>query len=165
MKLRNNTLASILFSTIETLIFILFLPIIIIFYPFYYVQKRQFDFRRKQFEQKYSAFLIEMSGKNFFCYNNREHAKNYIENKIIPHLNDGIEIVYLNGKIVQSEYDAELISSTLYKLRNYSGFPHLIKIRNGKLIDKSINNPFYNVLNLKKSTDELLNRIHCFFAE
>ena len=42
-------------------------------------------------------------------------------------------------------------------------FPHLIKIRNGKLIDKSINNAFYSVLNMNKSRTELLNKINMFF--
>ncbi len=32
-----------------------------------------------------------------------------------------------------------------------------------KLIDKSINNPFYNVLNFNKPKTELLNQINRFF--
>lgn len=132
------------------------LPIIIISMPFLY-------FQRKQFEKKYSEFLTENNGKNFFCYNNRKNSKKYIEDEIIPNLKDRIEIVYLNGRKVESEYNAEFISEALYKLKSYSGFPHLMKIRNGKLIDKSINNPFYNVLNLKKPKNELLTKINRFF--
>lgn len=120
-------------------------------------------FQRKRFEKKYSEFLTENSGKNFFCYNNRKNSKKYIEDEIIPNLTDGIEIVYLNGKKVESEYNAEFISGALYRLKSYSRFPHLMKIRNGKLIDKSINNPFYNVLNLKKDKTELLTKINLFF--
>ncbi len=120
-------------------------------------------FQRRQFEKKYSEFLIEISGKNFFCYNNRKNSKKYIEGEIIPNLTDGIEIVYLNGKKVESEYNVEFISEALYKLKSYSGFPHLMKIRNGKLIDKTINNPFYNVLNINKSKNELLAQINQFF--
>ena len=137
-------------------LFILMLPIIIISMPFLY-------FQRKRFEKKYSEFLTENNGKNFFCYNNRKNSKKYIEDEIIPNLTDGIEIVYLNGKKVESEYNAEFISEALYKLKNYSRFPHLMKIRNGKLIDKSINNPFYNVLNLNKPKNELLTKINRFF--
>ena len=132
------------------------LPIIIISMPFLY-------FQRKRFEKKHSEFLTENNGKNFFCYNNRKNSKKYIEDEIIPNLTDGIEIVYLNGKKVESEYNAEFISEALYKLKNYSRFPHLMKIRNGKLIDKSINNPFYNVLNLNKPKNELLTKINRFF--
>jgi len=120
-------------------------------------------FQRKRFEKKYTEFLNENNGINFFCYNNRKNSKNYIEKSIIPNLTDEIEIVYLNGKKIESQQNAEFISEALYKLKNYSRFPHLMKIRNGKLIDKSINNPFYNVLNLKKDKTELLTKINLFF--
>jgi len=124
--------------------------------PFLYYQ-------RKRFEKKYAEFLTQNNGKNFFCFNNRKNSKEYIENEIIPSLNDGIEIIYLNGKKVEAEYNTEFISEALYKLKNYSRFPHLMKIRDGKLIDKSINNPFYNVLNLNKDKTELLTKIYLFF--
>jgi len=120
-------------------------------------------FQRKKFEKKYSEFLTKNHGKNFFCYNNRKNSKNYIENEVIPNLTDGIEIIYLNGKKVESEYNPEFISEALYKLKNYNRFPHLMKIRNGKLVDKSVNNPFYRVLNLNKPKYELLTQINRFF--
>ncbi|MEO0528858.1 MAG: hypothetical protein AAFZ89_16620 [Bacteroidota bacterium] len=156
LKTGSNILAIILFVIIGIPIFILFSPIIIVLYPFQY-------FQRKRFEKKYSKFLAQNSGKNFFCYNNRKNSIKYIEEQIIPNLTDGIEIVYLNGKKVESEYNTEFISEALYKLKDYRRFPHLMKIRNGKLIDKSINNPFYSVLNLAKSKNELLTQIYRFF--
>ena len=141
MRKINNIFGFILLVVIGIPFTILFLPIILIFIPIGY-------FQRKKFEKKYAEFLTDNNGKNFFCYNNRKNSKNYIEDEIIPNLKSGIEIVYLNGKKVESEYNIEFISEALYKLKNYRRFPHLMKIRNGKLIDKSINNPFYNVLNL-----------------
>ncbi len=120
-------------------------------------------FQRKKFEKKYAEFLNKNNGKNFFCYNNRKNSKQYIEEDIVPNLNDGIEIVYLNGKKIKSEYNSEFISEALYGLKHYNKFPHLMKIRNGKLIDKSINNPFYGVLNMNKSKVELLTKINQFF--
>lgn len=107
--------------------------------------------------------MTENNGKNFFCYNNRKNSKKYIENEIISNLKNGIEIVYLNGKKVESEFNAVFISEALYELKNYNQFPHLMKIRNGKLIDKSVNNPSYNVLNLRKPKEELLTKINQFF--
>jgi len=104
-------------------------------------------FNRKKFEKKYAEFLAGNNGGNFFCYNNRKNSKSYIEESIIPNLDNGIEIVYLNGKKIESKYSTEFISEALYKLKSYNRFPNLMKIRNGKLIDKSINNPFYNILN------------------
>ncbi len=152
----NSILRFVLFVIIGIPIFILFLPLMIVLYPVHY-------FQRKQFENKYSEFLMENNVKNFFCYNNQKNSKKYIEDEIILNLTDGIEIVYLNGKNVELEYNAECISKALYKLKNYSHFPHLMKIWNGKLIDKSINNPFYNVLNLSKPKNKLLIQINRFF--
>lgn len=78
-------------------------------------------------------------------------------------MNNDIEIIYLNGKVIESKYPKEFISQALYKLQNYYRFPHLMKTRNGKLIDKSVNSPFYNVLNLTKPKSELLDQINYFF--
>ncbi len=139
-------------------LFILAIPLIIIFIPIKYLN-------RKRFEKKYAKFLTENNGKNFFCYNNKKNSKDYIEENIIPNLTDGIEIVYLNGKTVESDYNIEFVSEALYKLKNYNRFPHLMKIRNGKLIDKSINNPFYNILNSNKPKSKFLNQIHTFFKQ
>lgn len=157
MKLVKNILAIALFILVGIPILVLFLPVLIALYPIQY-------FRRKRFEKKYAHFLLESSGKNFFCYNNRKNAKQYIEDEIIPNLAEEIEIVYLNGKKVETAYKPEFISEVLYKLNHYNGFPHLIKIRNGKLIEKSINNPFYNILNVNKPKKELLTKINRFFA-
>ena len=83
--------------------------------------------------------------QTFFCYYTRENSKEHIEQQIIPKLGAGIEIVYLNGQKVTSKHSTEFTSQALYRLKNHNQFPHLMKIRDGKLINKSINNPFYNV--------------------
>ncbi len=132
------------------------IPFVIIGLPFLFL-------KRKKLEKKYTEYLGDNGGMNFFCYNNRKNSKAFIENEIIPNLKDGIEIVYLNGKQVESEYNKESLSEALYNLKNYSRFPHLMKIRDGKLIDKSINNLFYNVLNMNKTCADLLDEIHGFF--
>ncbi|WP_159090812.1 hypothetical protein [Aquimarina aquimarini] len=121
------------------------------------------SFCRKRFEKKYAEFLIKNDGKNFFCYNNRKNSKKYIEENILLNLPKEIDIVYLNGKKIESDYTTEFISEALYNLKNYNRFPHLLKIRNGQLIDKSINNPFYNILNLNKPKNDFLSQINRFF--
>ncbi|WP_055412932.1 hypothetical protein [Nonlabens sp. YIK11] len=144
-------------------IIIIGIPLFILAIPFMIAIIPIGHFQRKKFEKKYAVFLNKNNGKNFFCYNNRKNSKQYIEDDIIPNLNDGIEILYLNGRKIESEYNSEFISEALYGLKHYNKFPHLMKIRNGKLIDKSINNPFYGVLNMNKSKSELLNKINEFF--
>ncbi|WP_218598873.1 hypothetical protein [Polaribacter sp. NJDZ03] len=76
-------------------------------------------------------FLNENEGKNFFCYNNRKKSKDYIEKSILLSLNKDVEIVYLKGRNIESKYNKEFISEALYGLKQYSKFPHLMKIRNG----------------------------------
>ena len=100
---------------------------------------------------------------NFFCYNNRKKSKEHIEKHIIPYLDEGVQIVYLNGKKLEVENNSGFISSALYGLKNYNKFPHLMKIRNGKLFDISINNRFYNMLNQNRPKKYFLNQINTFF--
>lgn len=157
MKRVINTLGFISLLAIGIVIFVIFLPFMLAMASVSY-------FQRKRFEKKYALFLFKNNGKNFFCYNNRKNAK-YIEEEIIPGLADGVEIVYLNGKSLQTNCNAEFISEALYQLKNYNRFPHIMKIRNGQLIDKSINNPFYNVLNLNKPKNELLRQVNLFFEQ
>ena len=71
--------------------------------------------------------------------------------------------MFLNGTVVESDFDNKFISEALYKLKHYRKFPHLMKVRDGKVIDKSINNPFYEVLNMKKSKANLLSTVNEFF--
>jgi hypothetical protein len=156
VKRIKNRLASILK-------WIIGIPILVLFTPFILVISAIHYFRRKKFQKNYAEFLKQHNGKNYFCYNNRKNSKKYIENEIIPNFTGEIEIVYLNGKKIESEHHVEFISRALFKLKNYSRFPHLMKIRDGKLIDKSVNNVFYNVLNLNKPKDELVSQINRFF--
>ena len=156
MKSLKYILPSIIAVVVGIPVFVLFIPLVIITGPFVY-------FKRKRFENQYADFLINNNGADFFCYNNRENSKEYIEQQIIPELDAGIEIVYLNGQKVASNHSVEFISQALYRLKNYNQFPHLMKIRDGKLVDKSINNPFYNVLNSNKPKTELVDQINQFF--
>jgi hypothetical protein len=132
------------------------LPFIILMTPLFY-------FRQKKFEKEYSAFLIEQNGKNFFCYNNRKKSKQFIEEVIIPNLSKDIEIIHLNGRKIESKYPKEFISTILYSLKTYNKFPHLVKVRDGKLLDKSINNIFYLILNQHKPQSRLQTEINQFF--
>lgn len=156
----KNTINIIVFfflTLIGSLFFIIILPFIVISYPYTY-------YKSKKFEKQYSDFLMQNNESNFFCYNNSKKSKEFIETEIIPCLDKQIEVVYLNGKQVETEnYSKEFISNALYSLRNYSRYPHLMKIREGKLVDKSINSLFFSVKNQNKSKDKLLVEIHNFF--
>ena len=152
----KNILLIILLVIVGFPLLILSIPFLIFIFIFKYFQK-------KKFEKKYLKFLKENEGKNFFCYNNRKKSKEYLEENIITNLNKEVAIVYLNGRNIESEYNKEFISEALYGLKHYTKFPHLMKIRNGQLIDKSINNPFFGILKMNKPKAELLGEINSFF--
>ena len=156
MEKFKNILLIILLVIVGFPLLILSIPFLIFIFIFKYFQK-------KKFEKKYLKFLKENEGKNFFCYNNRKKSKEYLEENIITNLNKEVVIVYLNGRDIESEYNKAFISEALYGLKHYTKFPHLMKIRNGQLIDKSINNPFFGILNKNKPKTELLGEINHFF--
>ncbi len=103
----------------------------------------------KRFKQAYNTFLEENEGREFFCYTNREGFCNFIEEKLIPNLDDDIFIVKLEGKVPKSEFDEKFISYSLYRLNNV-GFPNVMKIVNGQFIDQSIHSEIYNAINNEK---------------
>lgn len=152
-----NILVLITLVLVGLVLFILFLPVAIIWAPVNYY------FDRKS-EKELKQYLIELGDKNFFCYNNRKDAKDYIEKELIPKLDKDIELIYLDGREPKFKYVQPQISRTLYKLKNYSRFPHLLKIRDGQMIDKSVNNEFFNTLTQNKPLDKLLGDINKFFG-
>lgn len=119
----------------------------------------------KEKKDRHKRFLLRLGSKNFFCYNNRADCKDFIETMVIPQLPSKIEIIYLNGKIPESGYPQQDISYLLFQLKNYHRFPHLIKIRNGELIDISINNDVFNIIHHKMSIQSMLNKIVQFFVD
>ncbi len=130
-------------------------PIILVIYSILYV-------RRKLFDRKYKAYLKTLEGRTFFCYNNRKDSLDFIEKRIIPQLPKDIDLIFLNGRQVVSDFDPVFISTMLYRLKHYQKFPHLVKIVNGEVIDQSINNVFYNILNQDKQINLLLEQIENF---
>jgi len=110
-----------------------------------------------------SQSFTELEGKNFFCYNNKKNVKDAIEIILLPQLSPNFEVIFLNGKTPESDYDDLLIKLIFYRFKDYSKFPHLFKIRNGEIIELSINNEFYNTIDQKKPMSGLIYIIDNFF--
>jgi hypothetical protein len=117
----------------------------------------------KKREKMYQKFIAESNGKNIFCYNNRKNSKEFIELNLTPKLPKSTEVIFLNGKLIESEINIDFAKILLSKFKKYNRFPHLIKIRDKKIIDKSINNLFYNTLNSSKSKKDLMKDVYSFF--
>lgn len=136
---------------------ILMLPLIIILLPFKWYSK-------KKFTEAYNAYLITLEGKNFFCYDNRKKGFDFIETEIIPNLPIEVEPLFLiRRKMKNEKYNLEFLSKALYSYKNFSNFPHLLKIRNGKAINTSVNNEFFNTLENKEKRIVLNRKIKKFF--
>jgi len=157
MKRDTNILGRAAAGILGLLVFIVFLPVLIIGTPLTYY----FDWRREKDLKKY---LLGLGDKNFFCYNNRTDAKDFIERELIPKLDKEVELIYLDGREPKSKYIRDKISLALYKFKNYTRFPHLLKVRDGQIIDESINNEFFNTMSQNKPMDNLLADIHKFFG-
>jgi len=140
-------------------LYILFAPLLILFLPF--IIYGYFD--NLVFNRKYNDYLQTISGTNFFCYNNRTNSKDFIEKNILPTLTPDIKVIYLDGKTPKSDYDQSFISKALYSIKDRKGFPYLLKISDGQLIDKSINNDFYNTMNQNKDIGQLSKKIISFY--
>ncbi len=140
-------------------LYILFAPLLILFLPF--MIYGYFD--NLAFNRKYKDYLHTIDGTNFFCYNNRTNSKDFIEKNILPTLTPDIKVVYLDGKTPKSEYDQSFISKALYCIKDRKGFPYLLKISDGQLLDKSINNEFYNTMNQNKDIGQLSKKIISFY--
>ena len=157
MKKLTDVLGIVLLGSVILVFAIIAIPIYLLWSPFGYY----FDWLRKR---RFEEYLLELGDKNFFCYNNRIDAKAFIEKELIPRLDQSVEILYLDGHEVKSSYFREYMSMALYSLKSYQRFPHLIKIRDGKMIDESVNNEFFNTMNQNKPLDKLLADVHSFFG-
>ena len=149
------TLIGIFYIGFKSLLFLIFLiPIYI------------FELKKEEAEEKenFKKFLSQIEGKNFFCYNNKVKGKEFIENEIVPFLNKDIEIIYLDGRTIQSnDYENKYLSKAFNGFKNYSKFPHLMKIKNGEIKDISINNEFYNAINNNGNKTKLSLKMNAFF--
>ena len=117
------------------------------------------------FRKKFRAYLQSIEGQKMFVYNSRTNSHSYIKQTILPKLPKDVELVYLNGRIPESKFERKYISHALYSIKDRKGFPYLLKIENGKIVDKSINNAFYNTKNQNKDVQLLLNQINQFYQK
>lgn len=157
MKERLKEISIIIFLLIIGItLSILFLPVIVIYFAFLF-------FQRKRFKKRYRNYLLTIEGKKFFCYNNRKNNHHYIEKNILPNLTNDIEPVFLEGKRIRNEDNREYLSHMLLNVSKRKGFPYIIKISNGKALDISMNNEFYNFKSQNKNPEDLIVLINTSF--
>jgi|GEM_PF-2394704 len=102
--------------------------------------------RQQKFNEKYLQFLRQHEGVALFCYTNRLAFCGAIESVIIPQLDKHVQIVKLIGKDPQTDLDKEYIAHMLFNLKEV-GFPNVMRIVNGRVIDRSLHRLIYNSIN------------------
>jgi hypothetical protein len=116
-----------------------------------------------EYRVKFANFLSLNDGKKFFCYTSRNNSKEIIESQILSQLDKDISIIFLDGKKPISEYPVQSISWILYRIKNI-GFPNIMKIENGKVIDISLKREFYHAINTNTIPD-FIKLLHLKFDE
>lgn len=103
----------------------------------------------KERELAYQHFLAQHEGEYFFCYTNRQQSAEMIETYLLPVLDQGIHIVKLLGRVPETRLDTSMVSYALHNLNNI-GFPNIMVVQDGKMIDHSIHHPIYAAINQKR---------------
>jgi len=155
-KKLSNTILFTLFAFFGLIILLLFSPLILIST---FINKIE----SKTLEEEYRQYLLEIDGHKLFCYNNRKHTKEFIEKQIMPILPKDVKLIFLDGRFPVSEYPHQFTSMLLYNIRNQVGFPYLLRIQEGNVLEKSINNELYNSLNQGHDTKPLYDAINNFY--
>ena len=137
-------------------------PLILIFlvqipWLIHAVVKDSFDYN------KYEDYLKTIEGTKFFCYNSKTNRHRYVKKHILHLLPSDVKIIYINGRRPITEYDSKYIKKALESIKDKKGYPYLLKIRNGKLLNKSMNEVFYNTLHEKESIETLIEQINYFY--
>lgn len=153
----KHTLGIVLLLLVVSVVLILLSPLFILFFI-------KIHFEERAFNKKYVIFLQNIEGTRFFCYNNKTNSYSYINRNILPILSTDIKVIFLDGKVPKSDYETKFISHMLYQIKDRKGFPYLLKVSQGRLIDKSINNDFYNTKNQDKDIHLLSEKINQFFS-
>ncbi|RQO70398.1 hypothetical protein DBR43_20485 [Pedobacter sp. KBW06] len=115
------------------------------------------------FRNEYQEFLQSIEGKSLFCYNNNTRSQLFIETIVLPALSPEVSIIFLNGRIPESGFSRRFISHMLYDINDRTGFPYLLKVVNGEILDQSVNNGLFNTFNQNKAPDQLLQKINAFY--
>lgn len=107
---------------------------------------------RKRFQSEYRSFMEENEGLELFVYTNREKFCGFIEENLIPSIDDSVNIVKLEGKKPQTKLNERFISHALYRVKNV-GFPNVMKIVSGEFIDASLHNEIYNAISNERHNE------------
>lgn len=139
---------------LATLVFLPFLPFILI----------SSHFSDKRFKKAYNLYLQQMNGVCFFFYNNRKSSVAFAREVIVPELAPSVQRVFVEGSRITAKDEQGFMSHMLAGIKDRKGFPYLIKIVDGRVLDCSVNHQFYNTMAGTKPIAPLLAQINSFYT-
>ena len=138
------------------------LGLVVVLSPVFLFFEIKMHFDKKEEEQKFADYLKRMDGACFFCYNSRKSSVDFARETIVPQLAPTIQVVFVNGKNIEDVPEKQFVSRMLYDVKDRKGFPYLLKIKNGQVLDCSISNQFYGIMQSNKPIGQMLERINSF---
>lgn len=144
------------------LFFILALPLLIVVWPSLHVVQYFLNKSHKEFLGKFEEFLTTLEGKTFFCYTSRASSSCFIQNNVIPHLSEEIEIIFVEGR----QYHTAMEQSFVYRMLEVlskSKYPKALKICKGKVVERSFHKEFYQEGVFRNNSDKFCEAIVDFF--
>jgi hypothetical protein len=117
----------------------------------------------KRFQKNYTDYLNRMNGACFFYYNNKKSSIEYIREFLLPELPPFVKVVFVETREVDSGPDGKYVAKMLGDVRERRGFPYLLKIVDGQVLECSVNNQFYSIMVGRKMLTPLLARINAFY--
>jgi hypothetical protein len=121
-------------------------------------------FSDKKFQKAYNLYLQQMNGACFFFYNNRKSSVAFAREVVAPELAPSVRSVFVEGLRITVKDEQGFMSRMLAGVKDRRGFPYLIKVVDGQVLDCSVNHQFYNTMAGGKPIAQLLTQINSFYT-
>ncbi|UII30669.1 hypothetical protein LVD17_20460 [Fulvivirga ulvae] len=73
-----------------------------------------------------------------------------------------MEIIFTNGSVLKTKHNRKLFFKILYELKDCNGFPYIIRVSNGRVRGKSLNNKIFHAIRQNEPVELLLSDIQRF---
>jgi len=158
MKKWINKVLTIVLIIIISVTVCCFLLLLAIIYPFYYLATISQRKRFKELHEAYQSYLQEIDGTEFFCYTNRKTSQSFVEEYILPKLDKNINMLFLEGWRVHSNFNEKFLLYALYNLKPKT-VPCFMKVKEGNIISLSLHDELYAAVSGRVKLEDFLSTV------
>jgi len=116
--------------------------------PLFYI----LNIKSRRWKKGYHEYLKTVEGTKFFCYTNKRTTKAFVENEILPRLDNNIHVIFLESHKLHTEYNADFMKYAIWGKQ----LPCLMKIENGNMIYNSIHKKLNDAIRDNNKFSDLL---------